>query len=73
MKEEGADNDLLSRIAGDKLFSAVHGTLDSLLDPSLFVGRAPQQVSEFLLECVDPILHEHAAELHKTGIDAVNV
>ena len=73
MKEEGADNDLLSRIAGDKLFSAVHGTLDSLLDPSLFVGRAPQQVSEFLLECVDPILQEHAAELHKTGIDAVNV
>ena len=73
MKEEGADNDLLSRIAGDELFSAVHSTLDSLLDPSLFVGRAPQQVAEFLDECVDPILLKHAAELHKTGIDAVNV
>ena len=47
--------------------------LDSLLDPSLFVGRAPEQVKEFLIECVDPILVSHAAELSKTGLDAVNV
>ena len=73
MKEEGADNDLLSRIAADDLFSAVHKTLDTLLDPSLFVGRAPQQVREFIADCIDPILHTHAAELSKAGVDAVNV
>ena len=73
MKEEGAANDLLERIAADPLFSAVHGSLGTLLDPSLFVGRAPEQVREFMIECVDPILATHAAELSNTGIDAVNV
>ena len=73
VKEEGADNDLLSRIASDNLFSAVHSTLDTLLDPSLFVGRAPQQVREFIADCIDPILLTHAAELSKCGVDAVNV
>jgi adenylosuccinate lyase len=51
----------------------VHNTLGDLLEPSLFVGRAPQQVKEFIVDCVDPILTEHAAELSKTGLDAVNV
>lgn len=63
----------MERIAADPLFLAVHGSLDTLLDPSLFVGRAPEQVREFIIECVDPILTTHAAELTKTGIDAVNV
>jgi adenylosuccinate lyase len=73
VKEEGADNDLLSRIAKDNLFAAVHNTLGDLLEPSLFVGRAPQQVKEFIADCVDPILTDHAAELSKTGLDSVNV
>jgi adenylosuccinate lyase len=73
VKEEGADNDLLCRIAKDNLFEAVHKTLGDLLEPSLFVGRAPQQVKEFIVDCVDPILETHAAELSKTGLDAVNV
>ena len=33
VKEEGASNDLLERIAGDPLFAAVHDHLDTLLDP----------------------------------------
>lgn len=39
VKEEGADNDLLARIAADPLFSAVHGSLQDLMDPA--VGRIP--------------------------------
>jgi adenylosuccinate lyase len=73
VKEEGAANDLLDRIAADPLFAAVHGTLDSLLDPSLFVGRSPEQVTEFLAECIDPILTTYASELGKKDVDAVNV
>jgi adenylosuccinate lyase len=38
------------------------GELDALLDPARFVGRAPQQVREFLGEVVQPILEE-AGEL----------
>jgi adenylosuccinate lyase len=73
VKEEGAANDLLERIAADPLFAAVHSSLDSLLDPSLFVGRAPEQVKEFMIECIDPILVTHADLLGKVGVDSVNV
>ena len=56
VKEEGAENDLLSRLADDPLFAAVRDDLPSLLDPAKFVGRAPQQVAAFLAEDVDPVL-----------------
>jgi adenylosuccinate lyase len=39
VKTEGAQNDLLQRIAQDPLFSAVHQSLDQMLDPALFVGK----------------------------------
>ena len=73
VKEEGAANDLLERIAGDSLFASVHDKLDSLLDASQFVGRAPEQVREFIEECINPILTFHASELEKPNVDQVNV
>eukprot|EP01041_Mallomonas_annulata_P004199 gene4199-8351_t len=74
VKEEGAANDLLDRIAQDKSFAAVHGTLDQLLDPKLFVGRAPQQVDEFMVDCINPILEQHSELLIQgSQVDAVNV
>ena len=73
VKEEGADNDLLDRIAADPLFAAVHGSLDSLLDPSLFVGRAPQQVSEFLEECINPLLEKYQTEVDALSVSALTV
>ena len=72
VKGEGAANDLLERIAGDPAFSAVHGTLEQLLDPSLFIGRAPEQVTEFLEECVDPIISKYSSEL-SVQLDELNV
>ena len=71
VKEEGASNDLLQRIAQDALFTAVHGHLDQLLDPAQFVGRAPQQVTDFIGECIDPVLAQY--ELGNIQVDAVNV
>jgi adenylosuccinate lyase len=52
-------NDLLERLAGDAEFAALGVSLDDLhaaLDPARFVGRAPQQVDEFLAEVAEPIL-----------------
>lgn len=63
VKAEGADNDLLERLANDPLFAPVHAQLDDLVDPSLFIGRAPQQVEEFVAEMVDPLLEQHADKL----------
>lgn len=44
VKGEGKANDLLDRIAADPDFAPVHGELKSLIDPSLFIGRCPEQV-----------------------------
>merc|ERR1712157_491998 len=59
VKGEGKPNDLLNRIQNDPVFKAVHSKLDTMVDPSKFVGRAPEQVDEFVKEIVEPILSEH--------------
>jgi adenylosuccinate lyase len=53
VKEKGGDNDLLARLAADAAFEGVD--LNAMLDPARFVGRAPEQVDEFLSEVVAPI------------------
>ena len=73
VKVDGVANDLLERIAADSRFKAVHATMDSLLDPKLFVGRCPQQVDEFISECIEPILAKHRDLLAVEDLDSVNV
>ena len=51
-KREGT-NDLLERLRCDAAFAKVD--LDQLANPSQLVGRAPEQVDEFLAEVVAPI------------------
>ncbi len=54
---EGASNDLLERLAGDPAFASVdQGRLRAELDPVRYVGRAPEQVAEFIAEYLDPLL-----------------
>ncbi|MEK6609889.1 MAG: adenylosuccinate lyase [Gemmatimonadota bacterium] len=55
--EDGAPNDLLSRLAAEPSFRAVPiAEVARDLDPTHFVGRAPEQVDEFLRDVVDPLL-----------------
>lgn len=61
VKEEGGANDLLDRLRGDAAFQRVN--LDNVLDPSRYVGRAPEQVDEFLAEVVEPIRRRYADAL----------
>lgn len=48
VKMEGKDNDLIDRIKKDRFFEPIWAEIDSLMDPSTFVGRAPQQVIRFV-------------------------
>ncbi|CAN0465688.1 unnamed protein product [Ascophyllum nodosum] len=73
VKGEGKANDLLERVAKDPAFEVVHGKLESLVDPVLFIGRSPEQVDEFMEEFVDPILERHEALLQEKNVDDVNV
>jgi adenylosuccinate lyase len=50
----------MERLAADPAFAAVAGSLDGLLDPAAFVGRAPEQVDDFLAAEVRPLLDAHA-------------
>lgn len=56
VKVAGGDNDLLARLKADPAFAAIKDSLDDTLDPARYVGRAPQQVEEFLATEVQPIL-----------------
>jgi adenylosuccinate lyase len=56
IKAQGLSNDLLDRIAADPAFGATRAELEEDLRPELYVGRAPEQVDEFMEEWVDPVL-----------------
>ncbi|MBM65773.1 MAG: adenylosuccinate lyase [Myxococcales bacterium] len=71
VKEEGGDNDLLQRIEEDAYFAPIHGQLEALLEPSSFVGRAPEQVRAFLASEVRPGLRPFASRL--TAAKALSV
>ncbi len=72
VKGEGLENDLLDRIAADPAFAVTREELEEELRPERYVGRAPQQVDEFLAEWVDPVLERHAGEL-STGTPSLHV
>ncbi len=57
VKQEGLPNDLLDRLRADPIYARID--IDALVDPIAFVGRAPQQVDEFIQEVVQPILSRH--------------
>jgi len=59
VKAEGKENDLLERIKNDKAFSHIKNDFDNILDPNNYVGRAPEQVEEFINEVVEPILKKY--------------
>ncbi len=58
VKQQGGENDLLERLRTDMAFAQVN--FDDTVDPLRFVGRAPEQVDEFLAEIVAPILKRYA-------------
>jgi len=61
VKTYGKANDLIERLKGDRAFAKVN--IDALLDPRTFIGRAPEQVDEFLAAEVAPIRKKHKALL----------
>lgn len=73
VKQEGKTNDLISRIKATAYFKPIHDQLDALLDPATFVGRAPEQVDEFIQECVTPIREAYKEQLHSAKQVELNV
>ena len=59
VKEEGGENDLLTRIAGDPIFGVTLEELNSIIKPEKYVGRAPEQTEEFIRDVVMPKLESY--------------
>lgn len=60
IKEEGAENDLLDRLASDSTIGMSREAIEAVLDVATFVGRAPSQVVQFIEEELDPFLNRYA-------------
>ena len=56
VKQEGLDNNLADLIAADPIFKVTKEELDNIMKPENYIGRCPQQVDEFIANCVKPIL-----------------
>jgi adenylosuccinate lyase len=56
LKDGAERNDLLDRLSADPAFGVRMADLEAALEPNRFVGRAPQQVDEFLDQVVAPVL-----------------
>lgn len=61
VKREGADNDLLERLANESAFAGID--LHAELDGRLYVGRAAEQVDAFVADVVEPIRRTYAGAL----------
>ncbi len=65
VKMEGKPNDLLGRLAGDAAFAKVD--LKKVLNPKQYVGRAPEQVDEFIKGYVSPIRRRYRGVLSRAS------
>jgi len=61
VKKLGKRNDLIDRLKADVAFSKVN--FKSVLEPKTYIGRAPQQVDEFIKDIVTPIRRKYRREL----------
>ena len=69
LKRGAVRNDLLDRLRKEKAFAAVD--FETVLDRTSLVGRAPQQVNEFLADVVEPIRKRYPQMLKQRDSVAV--
>ncbi len=67
VKMEGKPNDLLERIANDETFGLTMEELNAIMVPSNFVGRAPQQTEEYVMNYVMPVIEANKDLLENEG------
>jgi len=69
VKTEGKPNDLMERIVADGTFGIEEKDIERILDPGLYIGRAPEQVVDFITQEVQPIITENVELLTIDDVD----
>lgn len=72
IKQEGASNDLLDRIAADPLFKLSREELDRVIAESCFTGMAVEQTESYVKE-VRQLLEDNKAFLEEKFNANINV
>lgn len=67
VKEQGRTNDLIARLQDDPAFAGLD--LTSTLDAQRYIGRAPEQVDQFIANVIDPIRDRYRAVLGMAAED----
>jgi adenylosuccinate lyase len=63
VKRFGKPNDLIERLKSDPAFAKVD--FKKVLNPADYIGRAPQQVDEFIIKNVNPTLKKCRGKIYK--------
>jgi adenylosuccinate lyase len=63
VKMHGKENDLIARLQSDPAFAKVN--LKAALNPKRYIGRAPEQVDEFVAAAIAPVRRKYKKELGK--------
>ncbi|MCI8699365.1 MAG: adenylosuccinate lyase [Oscillospiraceae bacterium] len=69
VKELGLTNDLINLLAADPMFGLSREELTAHMEPSRYIGRCPQQVDDFLKDCVRPVLEANRSALEEGAVD----
>ena len=63
VKQFGKPNDLIERLKADSAFTKLN--FAKVLNSKSYIGRAPQQVDEFIREVVAPVRRKYRSQLNK--------
>ncbi|MFA6175803.1 MAG: adenylosuccinate lyase [Phycisphaerae bacterium] len=63
VKKFGKSNDLIERLKNDAAFAKVD--FRKVLNPADYVGRAPEQVDDFIAEVVKPAIRKYRGQINK--------
>lgn len=72
VKEFGRPNDLVDRIAADETFGLTKEEILHILNPDHLCGRAKNQVTDFIEECVNPVLEKYKDLINEEKVE-INV
>lgn len=69
VKEFGLTNNLIDLLAEDPLLGIRKEELSAHMEPSRYIGRCPEQVTDFLEEYVRPVLAAHRSVLADQAVE----
>lgn len=69
VKDRGLPNNLIDLIAADPLFGMTREALTAHLEPARYIGRCPEQVTEFLRDDAQPVFDRYPDALKKKDVE----